>query len=88
MVGEIEIANDDSTTKVSYEGNFDEEDVDQEAKEKELINAVSWVIFFHKISDDRELNFMANFQKIIFWKCQFKISRIEFKVLILPQTIF
>ena len=40
-VGEIDIANDDSTTKVSYEGNFDEEDVDQEAKEKELINAVS-----------------------------------------------
>ena len=78
MVGEIDIANDDSTTKVSYEGNFDEEDVDQEAKEKELINAVSWVwltfkkLFFENVSLKLvELNlkywfYLKQYSKVIF----------------------
>ena len=66
-------------------GNIDGEDIDQEAGVKQFHKCGKLSDFYHKNSDNRELNFMAYF---LLRKYEFKASRIEFNLLIMPRTIF
>ena len=50
---------------------------------------IGFVIFFPvKFPTYKQLILWHNFQEIMLLKCKFKVIRIEFKVSIIPLTIF